>query len=115
MRARVAGSIALYAFLLQPALLAADSPSVERVLIRGTRRPLQLETRAGQPLDLDRIDRDSHRLWATGWFEDIRVESFESAGGLRLTFSTTDGSQRQGNPASVPRERRTFFASSSSP
>ncbi len=90
MRACVAGSIALFAFLLQPALLTADSPSIERVLIRGTRRPLQLETRAGQPFDVDRIDRDLHQLWTMGWLDDIRLESFESAGGLQLTFTVVE-------------------------
>ncbi len=90
MGAWVAGSIALFAFLLQPALLAADRPSIERVLIRGTRRPLQLETRAGQPFDPERIDRDLRHLWNTGWFNDIRVESSESAGGLQLTFALVE-------------------------
>lgn len=90
MRARVLGSVSLFAVLLQPAVLASPGPSVESVVIRGTRRALRLETRAGQPFDPDSVDRDLRHLWTTGWFDDIRVESSELTGGLQLTFTLVE-------------------------
>lgn len=86
------GGILVLGFLLplHPPLLAAEDPLVETLLIRGTRRPLTLETGAGQRLDLERIDRDVRRLWATGWFDDIRVESSGSAQGVQLTFAVAE-------------------------
>jgi outer membrane protein assembly factor BamA len=51
-----------------------ENPIILGLRIEGTRRPLDIETRIGEELDRERIARDFRRLWATGWFDDIRVE-----------------------------------------
>ncbi len=73
--------------VLQPALPAREETLISALEVRGTRRAVQLETRAGDPLDLARVERDVRRLWSTGWFEDIQVESSDTVSGLRLTFA----------------------------
>jgi hypothetical protein len=45
--------------------------------IEGTQRPLCLETRTGTILDRGRVAKDVRKVWATGWFDDIRVEASE--------------------------------------
>lgn len=50
------------------------NPVILELKIEGTRRPLRLETRTGEVLDREPVARDVRRLWATGWFDDIRVE-----------------------------------------
>src|SRR5436853_4871953 len=91
MRGRL-GNAFLLGFLLSfhPAFSASDRPFVQTLQIRGTRRPLELETRAGQRFDPSRIDRDVRHLWATGWFNDIWVESSESERGVQLVFKLTE-------------------------
>jgi len=49
-----------------------------------------LETHAGQTLDLALIERDVRRLWTTGWFDDIRVETSDGAQGVRVTFTLAE-------------------------
>ena len=58
--------------------------------IHGTRRPLDLESRAGEPFDPARVERDVRRLWATGWFEDIEVLADETARGMQVTFDLAE-------------------------
>jgi len=71
---------------LCPLLKTADAPLVQTLAIQGSRRPVHLDTRAGEPLDLARVERDVRHLWATGWFDDISVESAESPQGIALRF-----------------------------
>jgi outer membrane protein insertion porin family len=56
------------------ALPAEENRLLESVEIDGTQRHLGLSTRAGAPHDAGMVNRDVHRLWLTGWFEDIVVE-----------------------------------------
>jgi outer membrane protein insertion porin family len=49
------------------------------VEVRGTARPLELETRAGAPLDPEAVARDVRRIWNTGLFEDVQVEQSGAA------------------------------------
>ena len=67
-----------------------DSAVIQRLQILGTQRPLKLETQVGDLLDQRRIARDVHRLWSTGWFEDIRVELSEEADPVQLVFRLTE-------------------------
>ncbi|MBI1983466.1 MAG: hypothetical protein HYS61_04635 [Acidobacteria bacterium] len=71
-----------------PAL--GETPLIRMLQIAGTRRPLELLTRAGEPFDPPRVERDVRRLWATGWFEDISVESAESGDGIQLAFKLVE-------------------------
>ena len=78
--------VVLLGLLFPLAVWAGDEPLVSNLQVRGTRRPVQLESRAGEPLDLTHVERDVRYLWATGYFEDIQVERADSPQGVRLTF-----------------------------
>jgi outer membrane protein insertion porin family len=85
-------SIALYVLVsfLCPVIRAQDGRFIKSLQIAGTARRVQLETHAGQSLDRGRVTRDVRRLWATGWFEDIRVESRETRKGVQLFFTLVE-------------------------
>ena len=74
----IAISLALPAF--------ADAPKVNSVAIVGTRFPVKLATQAGHPFDARVVESDVHKLWATGRFDDIQVESADDADGSTLVF-----------------------------
>ena len=83
--------ILLWLFLCPASEASATShPLVHTVTVHGTQRPLQLETKAGDPLETNRVTRDVKRLWATGWFDDIRVEKKPVPGGVALRFALTE-------------------------
>jgi len=54
-----------------------ENRTILGLTVEGTQRPLRLETRIGEGLSRERAARDLRRLWATGWFDDIRVEILE--------------------------------------
>jgi outer membrane protein assembly factor BamA len=84
--------IALFLALCPGSQVRANDLSllIQTVIVNGTDRPLQLETKAGQPLDRSRVARDVKRLWATGWFDDIRVEKETVSEGLAVRFRLTE-------------------------
>jgi hypothetical protein len=90
---RVAGCLFATAFCLLPEISAQEQPLIRLLQIEGTCRPIELETRAGQPLDLARIERDVRHLWATGWFEDVSVESMERSDGAEVKFILVESSR----------------------
>ncbi len=47
---------------------------------------LLIDTRIGQPLDLEVLDGDLKKLYATGWFEDIRVLIREVEASVQVNF-----------------------------
>lgn len=108
MRVRVAGCVFATAFCLLPEISAQEQPLIHLLQIEGTRRPVELETRAGQPLDPARIERDVRRLWATGWFDDIRVESEERGDGAEVKFALIESPRLYLRDAKLdpPGERR---------
>lgn len=63
-----------------------EARPVVSVEVAGSRAPWELDTRPGAPLDPKTVRGDVKRLWATGRFEDVRVESNEEPGGIRLVF-----------------------------
>ena len=65
---------------------ANDGVLINRLEIAGTQRRLHLETQVGDTLDRARISREVHRLWSSGWFDDIRVEATPEQGGVGLAF-----------------------------
>jgi len=87
-------------FLYAPSLLLADdAPPAEKdnkkivsVDVAGNRfiEPAaimdKIRTKAGQSLDKRRISRDVRRLFATGFFSDIRVTGIVRDDGRRLTY-----------------------------
>jgi len=56
---------------------AMENPIILGLRIEGTQRPFQLETRIGERLSREHVARDLRRLWASGWFDDIRIEIFD--------------------------------------
>ena len=47
----------------------------------------ELEQQAGEPLDPDKVRADLHRLFETGRYRDISVDSVPSANGITLVFA----------------------------
>jgi outer membrane protein assembly factor BamA len=81
----------LFAVCLAGEAHATGQPRViQTVTVSGTARPLQLETKAGELLERSRVARDVKRLWATGWFDDIRVERESVPEGCVVRFQLTE-------------------------
>jgi hypothetical protein len=59
---------------------------VESVELQGTRARFALETAAGNEYDRAAIRRDVRRLWRSGAFDDIRVETGREAEQVRVVF-----------------------------
>ncbi len=53
---------------------APAKPLILGLKIEGTQRPLKLHTQVGELLDRQCVARDLRQLWASGEFDDIRVE-----------------------------------------
>ncbi len=68
---------------------------ITSVVIDGTKAPVELKTRVGQPYNTTTIQSDVHRLWSTGRFEDIRVESKPQAAGTAVVFQVTEAQEYQ--------------------
>jgi outer membrane protein insertion porin family len=63
---------------------------VQTISVQGTTRPLKLGTKAGELLEGSRVARDVKHLWATGWFDDIRVEKESVPAGCDVRFQLTE-------------------------
>lgn len=90
MPGKLSSTLLLLTALLCPLARAGEDVFIQRLQIRGSGRRVELETHAGQTLDRGRIARDVRRLWATGWFEDIRVESGDTPQGIELVFTLVE-------------------------
>jgi surface antigen-like variable number repeat protein len=80
------GVSTLAAAILIGSTTLPDVRFIKSVEIGGAGLPIALETQAGQPFDQARISRDVHRLWSTGRFADLRVESAPAPEGADLVF-----------------------------
>lgn len=58
--------------------------------VAGARAPFALQTLAGETMDPSKLREDVKRLWASGYFEDVRVEQAEDEAGIRLIFRLTE-------------------------
>jgi len=81
--------------LLGVVIPAAAAPRITAVEVEAVRRPpavLQaiLHLRVGDPYSADRADADLKRLYATGAFDDVRLEVVEADGGVRLVYHCVD-------------------------
>jgi outer membrane protein insertion porin family len=56
-----------------PALFAIAA--IQSVSIHGTKWNVPLETQVGQPYNMKTIEHDVRKLWQTGRFDDVRVET----------------------------------------
>lgn len=88
---RVARGMLVVLMLLLPLTSSAKDRSFIRSLqIRGSGRRVALATHAGQGLDRTRLQADVERLWATGRFEDVRVEANETPEGVDLVITLAE-------------------------
>jgi outer membrane protein insertion porin family len=69
---------------------------ISRVEVRGTRtlNPdvvlLRINTRQGDPIDYQALDRELKRIWDLGYFSDIVLELEQSAEGINLVYNVTE-------------------------
>jgi outer membrane protein insertion porin family len=76
-----------FLFVLLSCAGVLSAGTVRSVEIEGTQRSFELETRSCEPLDSETLSRDVRKLWETGWFHDVRVESTgPSEDGLEVVF-----------------------------
>lgn len=66
---------------------------VTSVRVVGTKSAVDLKTQVGQIFDSSTIQSDVHRLWSTGRFDDIRVETTPQAQGTAVTFQVVESPQ----------------------
>jgi outer membrane protein assembly factor BamA len=79
------------ALLIACSLEWAYASTIRSVEVEGVpRSPIELETRAGAAIDTNAISRDVRHLWATGRFDDIRVESTETPEGAKVVFHVVE-------------------------
>lgn len=88
--------LASAAFAAGPMAPATSGASVIRsVRVDGTKSPVELKTQVGQNFDEATIQSDVRRLWATGRFDDIRVESKPQDQGTAVIFHVVEAPQLQ--------------------
>ena len=74
----------------------AAEPMVTQVLIEGNVRVeddairVNLESRAGTPLDPARVDRDVRAIYRMGFIDQVNVEQRAEAGGVVLVFKVEE-------------------------
>ena len=77
---------------------------VKSVTIRGTILKVNLTTQVGQPYDAEAIERDVHRLWNTGRFGDIRVETADEPDGTDVVFEVVEAPRPVPNRTAPPED-----------
>src|SRR5579862_363351 len=70
--------------------VTSDALVVKSVRVLGTKSAVDLKTQVGQMFDSSTIQSDVHRLWATGRFDDIRVETAPESEGTAVTFHVVE-------------------------
>ena len=65
-------------------------PKVQSVELSGTLLKVALATQVGQPYDARMVAQDVRKLWATGRFEDIRVEQDRREAGGAVIFRVVE-------------------------
>lgn len=91
-------SISLFVLLFAPLAFAegpvapvtSEDHLVKSVRVLGTKSAVDLKTQVGQMFDADTIHNDVRHLWATGRFEDIRVETAPQEEGTSVTFHVVE-------------------------
>jgi outer membrane protein assembly factor BamA len=73
-------------------LAPVGSPSlvIKSVRVVGTSSPVELKTQVGHVFDATTIQSDVHRLWSTGRFDDIRVETSPQDTGTSVIFNVVE-------------------------
>ena len=79
------------AFAEGPVAPVESGPSIiKAVRVAGTSSPVDLKTQVGQRFDVSTVQGDVHRLWATGRFDDIRVDTKPQDDGTAVMFSVVE-------------------------
>jgi outer membrane protein insertion porin family len=68
----------------------SDGLVIKSVRVAGTTSPVELKTQVGQIFDASNIQSDVRRLWATGRFDDIRVETSPEQEGTAVIFRVVE-------------------------
>ncbi|HTB20778.1 MAG TPA: POTRA domain-containing protein [Bryobacteraceae bacterium] len=68
----------------------SDSLMVKSVRVLGTKSAVDLKTQVGQIFDSTVVQSDVHHLWATGRFDDIRVETTPVDEGTGVVFHVVE-------------------------
>lgn len=75
--------------------VTSDALVIKSVRVLGTKSAVDLKTQVGQIFDSFTIRGDVHRLWATGRFDDIRVETTPQDEGTAVLFHVVEMPQLQ--------------------
>ncbi len=70
--------------------VTSDTLVVKSVRVLGTKSACGLQTQVGQIFDSSTVQSDVRRLWATGRFDDIRVETSPENQGAAVTFHVVE-------------------------
>src|SRR5580700_3472188 len=70
--------------------ITSDDLVVKSVRVLGTKTPVDLKTQVGQNFDADTVQSDVRHLWATGRFDDIRVEKAHEEEGTSVIFHVVE-------------------------
>jgi outer membrane protein insertion porin family len=70
--------------------VTSDALVIKSVRVDGTKSAVELKTQVGQIFDSSTIQSDVHRLWATGRFDDIRVETTPADQGTAVVFHVVE-------------------------
>jgi Surface antigen variable number repeat len=70
--------------------VTSDALVITSVRVLGTKSAVDLKTQVGQNFDASTIQSDVRHLWATGRFDDIRVETTPEAQGTAVAFHVVE-------------------------
>ncbi len=70
--------------------VTSGSLLIKSVRVAGTKSAVELKTQVGQMFDASTVQSDVHRLWATGRFDDIRVETTPVGQGTAVVFRVVE-------------------------
>ncbi len=74
----------------------AGVAQIDSVLVRGNQRVESdailavVESRKGEPLDYDKLDKDLRAIYAMGYFNDVRIETEDGAKGKIVIFNVSE-------------------------
>src|SRR3984957_7724362 len=70
--------------------VTSEAPVIKSVRVLGTKSPVELKKQVGQNFESSTVQSDVHRLWSTGRFDDIRVETAPEEEGTAVTFHVVE-------------------------
>lgn len=89
-------TVALLAMLFSTELALADGAQIAEISIRGNRRIESsailnvIKSKAGEPVDSDRVDADIRSVFKLGQFQDVQVSTESGEKGIVLVYSVVE-------------------------